>query len=464
MMARRSSPLAFIVVFLAIVTMQVSPAAARGTPDGFADLVEDLIPAVVNISSSQSVDSSFADNQQLQQFEEKLNNPAVSLGSGFIIDPAGVVVTNNHVVENADQITVTMSDGTEYEAFLTGTDQETDLAVLQIRDVSGLPFVSFGNSRVLRVGDWVLAIGNPFGLGGSVSAGIVSAQNRDIRSGLYDDYIQTDAAINRGNSGGPLFNTDGDVIGINTAIFSQTGGSVGVGFAVPADLAQTIVSQLRQFGETKRGWLGVTLEDVTSERADDLGLPNDDGALVVTVRGNNSPASLGGIEQQDFIIRYDGKKIEEVRDLTRAVADTPVGKTVTVQVLRDGRIVSLRVKIDRRETAYAGLGSFEMLENELPSGAATTSGLILQKPTAAIREAFGLGSNVEGIVVTAVDADSPAANVLRPGDVIIELGYQKIENPFDLVDRMEKLRNLNAGPLQIYVQRGDMLFYELIRP
>ncbi len=462
-MQAQLSPYKLTLSVLAVLALCLAPATARGTPNGFADLVEDLAPAVVSISSSQNLGSSFGENEQLRRFEDKLNNPAVSLGSGFIIDSSGIVVTNNHVIEGADEIKVTMEDGTEYDADAIGIDQETDLAVLQIRNAPRLPAVEFGDSRKLRVGDWVLAIGGPFGLGGSVSAGIVSAQNRDIRSGLYDDYIQTDAAINRGNSGGPLFNTDGEVVGINTAIFSQTGGSVGVGFAVPSELAEGIVRQLREFGETMRGWLGVNLADLSPEEASDYGLEDNKGAMVMTVR-SNSPALRGGMQSQDFVIRYDGKEIAEVRDLTRAVADTPVGKTVTIRVLREGRPVNLRVTIDRRETNFAALGSFELMQSDLPSGAAATSGMILQQPTMAIRDAFGLDSNVEGVVVTAVDPDSPAASVLRPGDVILELGYQPVENPDDLVERMEKLRNLNSGPLQIFVQRGDMMFYELIRP
>ena len=444
-------------------SMAISGVEARGTPDGFADLVENLTPAVVNISSSKSLGTNFQDNAQLRQFQDKLNNPAVSLGSGFIVDTAGIVVTNHHVVKDADEITVTLSDKREFDAVILGSDQETDIAVLQMQNASGLTAVDFGDSQRARVGEWVVAIGNPFGLGGSVSAGIISARNRDIDAGLYDDFIQTDAAINRGNSGGPLFNMSGDVIGVNTAIFSQTGGSVGVGFAIPADLAQTVVRQLVTYGETQRGWLGVSLEDLSKDRATDLGLPSEQGAYVAGVRAN-SPAFRGGIQENDFIIAYNGRKISEVRDLTRAVADTPVGKTVSVRVLRDGKPVTLRVKVDRRETNFAALGDFDSMAESLPLGAASTSGLVLQQPTSEVREAFGLTSDVQGVVVTAVDPDSPAGRVLQPGDVIIELGYEKIDNPFAMQSRMEKLRDLNSGPVQVYVRRGDRLFYELIKP
>jgi serine protease Do len=449
-------------VIVALVMMAVAP-SAHARPEGFADLVENLSPAVVNISTSQKLNTNFSDNEQLQRYEEKLNSPSVSLGSGFIIDPTGIVVTNNHVVDGADEITVTLNDGREYQAIMKGRDTETDLAVLQMQNARNMPHVRFGDSNKARVGDWVIAVGNPFGLGGTVTVGIVSARNRDIESGLYDDFIQTDAAINRGNSGGPLFNTDGRVIGVNTAIFSQTGGSVGVGFAVPSDLAQTVVEQLIEYGQTQRGWLGVTLEDVDKDRASGLGLPNTDGALVVSVR-SGSPALLGGIKAEDFIISFDGKKVEEVRDLTRAVADTKVGRVVSVRVLREGKPITLRVKIDRRESNLANLGDFRSLLSELPDDAASTNGLVLQTATPEVRDAFGLSGNITGVVVTAVDPDSPAGSVLQPGDVILQLGFQDVTDPAALAERMDKLRNLNSGPLQVQIQRGNILMYELLKP
>lgn len=434
----------------------VSVAEARGAPESFADLAETLTPAVVNISSAQSRNSS----QELSPLQRKFNQPAVSLGSGFIIDPSGIVVTNNHVIDNADDITVKLHDGREFSASVRGRDRETDLAVLQL-DGGGsrFPYVNFGDSDAARVGDWVIAIGNPFGLGGSVTVGIVSARNRDINAGQYDDFIQTDAAINRGNSGGPLFDLNGKVIGVNTAIYSQTGGSVGVGFAVPADLAETVITQLLEYGETRRGWLGVSIDDVTPELASALKLRVPKGAIVTVVRPN-SPAADAGLQPNDVILEFNRREIENVRDLTRAVADTPIGATVPMTVLREERRVTVQVRVDRREDRMLAANAGGVL----PATAAQGSGLTLQEPTEELRQAFGLPANVQGVVVTAVDPESTAAIVLQPGDVILEIGWERVTRPNAAIDKLSKLRNLNSGPVQIYVQRGDMLFYESLRP
>ncbi len=433
-------------------------AAARGAPESFADLAERLTPAVVNISSSQKIRGSASG--ELGALQKKFSRQPVSLGSGFIIDPAGIVVTNNHVIDDADEITVKLHDGREFKATVRGRDRETDLAVLQL-DANGskFPHVTFGDDANARVGDWVVAIGNPFGLGGSVTVGIVSARNRDINSGQYDDFIQTDAAINRGNSGGPLFDMDGRVIGVNTAIFSQTGGSVGVGFAIPADLSQTVVTQLLEFGETRRGWLGVSIDDMTPELASTFGLSKPEGAVVTLVRPN-SPAADAGVEANDVVLAFNRRNVTSVRDLTRAVADTPIGARVPMVVLRNGKRVTLSVLVDRRETRMLAANAGAIL----PANAAKGSGLTLQEPTEEIKRAFGLPANVEGVVVTAVDPDSPAAIVLQPGDVILEIGWERITRPSSAVSKLDKLRNLNSGPVQIYVQRGDLLFYESLRP
>ena len=437
----------------------VADAAPRGAPDSFADLAERLTPSVVNISSAKRVKGGRATGE-LAPYGRKFDGPAVSLGSGFIIDPSGIVVTNNHVIDNADEITVTLSDGREFKATVRGRDRETDLAVLQLDGGSTrFPAVKFGELDRARVGDWVIAIGNPFGLGGSVTVGIVSARNRDIQSGQYDDFIQTDAAINRGNSGGPLFDLDGNVVGVNTAIYSQTGGSVGVGFSVPADLAQTVVGQLLEYGETRRGWLGVTIDDVTPELAASLGLRKSGGALVTVVR-SNSPAFDAGVEPNDVIVEFNRHPVTTVRDLTRAVADTEIGVRVQMVVLRNNKRVSLSVVVDRRETRLLAANPTA----PLPANAARGSGLTLQVPTEDVKQAYGLPSNVEGVVVTAVDPESPAAIVLQPGDIILEIGWERVTRPSAAVDKLGKLRNLNSGPVQIYVQRGDLLFYESLRP
>ncbi|MEZ5895596.1 MAG: Do family serine endopeptidase [Parvularculaceae bacterium] len=431
----------------------------RGAPESFADLAERLSPAVVNISSAQRGQGAASSNGD--SYSRKFSPQSVSLGSGFIIDPAGIVVTNNHVIDNADEVTVTLNDGREFKADIRAVDRETDLAVLQLEaPPSKLPYVSFGDSDAARVGEWVIAIGNPFGLGGTVTVGIISARNRDIDAGNFDDFIQTDAAINRGNSGGPLFDMNGKVVGVNTAIYSQTGGSVGVGFAVPADLAESVVDQLLQFGETRRGWLGVSIDEVTPRLAGELGFDRPQGAVVSVVRPN-SPALNAGVQPNDVILDFNRQPVNSVRDLTRAVAETPVGSTVPMTILRGDKRMVLKVTLDRRETRI--LASMPGTDG-LPKGAMRSSGLTLQRPTRDVVEAFGLAAGVDGVVVTAVDPGSPAAIVLQPGDVILEIGWERMSGPEAAAGKLDKLRNLNSGPVQIYVQRGDRLFYESLRP
>jgi serine protease Do len=339
------------------VPLLAAPAQARG-PDNIADVAEKVINAVVNISTSQSVENKnsaappslppgspfeeffdeFFKNRRGQQGDNNQNRPNTprrvnSLGSGFIIDPSGIVVTNNHVIADADEVTVILNDGSRLKAEILGRDTKVDLALLRVKPEKPLTSVQFGDSERLRLGEWVVAIGNPFSLGGTVTAGIVSARNRDINSGPYDNYIQTDAAINRGNSGGPLFNLEGEVIGINTAIISPSGGSIGIGFAVPSKTAVAVIDQLRQFGETRRGWLGVRIQQVTDDIADSLNIKPARGALVAGI-DEKGPAKPAGIEAGDVIIKFDGKDIKEMKDLPRIVADTPVGKDVDVTIVR----------------------------------------------------------------------------------------------------------------------------------
>src|SRR6185436_18612084 len=358
-----------------------SPAAARG-PEGIADVAEQVIDAVVNVSTKQSVDlrsggampqlppgspfeeffEEFFKNRRGQQGQpgqngqNGQNNQAPtprrvnSLGSGFIVDAAGLVVTNNHVIADADEVNVILNDGTTLKAEVVGRDQRTDLALLRVKPTKPLKAVKFGDSDKLRLGEWVIAIGNPFSLGGTVTAGIVSARNRDIQSGPYDNYIQTDAAINRGNSGGPLFNLDGEVIGVNTAIISPSGGSIGIGFAVPSKTVMPVIDQLKQFGETRRGWLGVRIQQVTDEIADSLGIKPARGALVAVV-DDKGPAKPAGIEPGDVVIKFDGKEIKEMKDLPRVVADTAVGKAVPVVVVRKGKEEKKTVRLGRLDDA-----------------------------------------------------------------------------------------------------------------
>src|SRR6202171_3152443 len=355
--------------------LSAAPAFARG-PDGIADVAEKVIDAVVNISTSQTVEAKGGGNErgampQLppgSPFEEFFDDffknrkgpgggskggdmqphKTNSLGSGFIVDTSGIVVTNNHVIADADEINVIMNDGTKIKAELVGVDKKTDIAVLKFKPASPLIAVKFGDSDKLRLGEWVIAIGNPFSLGGSVTAGIVSARNRDISQGPYDNYIQTDASINRGNSGGPLFNLDGEVVGVNTLIISPTGGSIGLGFAVPSKTVAGVVDQLRQFGELRRGWLGVRIQQVTDEIAESLNIKPARGALVAGVE-EKGPAKPAGIEPGDVVIRFDGKDIKEPKDLSRVVADTPVGKEVDVVIIRKGQEETRKVTLGRLE-------------------------------------------------------------------------------------------------------------------
>src|SRR5690242_12785250 len=350
-----------------------TPAGARG-PDAISDIAEQVIDAVVNVSTKQSVDLRGGAMPQLppgspfEEFFEEFfknrrgngqngpgqNNQAPSprrvnsLGSGFIIDPSGLIVTNNHVISEADEVNVILNDGTTLKAEVVGRDQKTDLALLKVTPTKPLKAVKFGDSDKLRLGEWVIAIGNPFSLGGTVTAGIVSARNRDIQSGPYDNYIQTDASINRGNSGGPLFNLNGEVIGVNTAIISPSGGSIGIGFAVPSRTVMPVIDQLREFKEVRRGWLGVRIQKVTDDVADKLSIKPPRGALIAGV-DDKGPAKPAGIEPGDVIVKFDGKDIKEMRDLPKIVADTPVGKDVEVLVVRKGKEEKKTVRLGRLE-------------------------------------------------------------------------------------------------------------------
>ncbi|MGE0714572.1 MAG: Do family serine endopeptidase, partial [Alphaproteobacteria bacterium] len=362
-----------LVAAAAAATVWTATASARAAPESFADLAAKLLPAVVNVSTSQQTrgGSPQAERRRpempqvppgspfedfFKEFFER-NRPdagprrQASLGSGFIIDASGLVVTNNHVIADADEITVILHDDTSLKAEIVGRDAKTDLALLRVKSSKPLPSVKWGDSDTARVGDWVLAIGNPFGLGGSVTAGILSARQRDINSGPYDDFIQTDASINRGNSGGPLFNMAGDVIGVNTAIFSPSGGSIGIGFSIPSALAKPVIQQLKDFGRTRRGWLGVRIQGVTDEIADSLGLGRPRGALIASTT-DKGPAAEAGIQAGDVVLTFDGRDITDMRRLPRVVAETPINKRAKVVVWRKGKEMSFDVKVgelDERE-------------------------------------------------------------------------------------------------------------------
>jgi serine protease Do len=487
---RRSCHSTALAIAAAVVAIPLiaAPAAARG-PDGIADVAEKVINAVVNISTSQTVDTrnnampqlppgspfeEFFDeffknrrNNQQGENQNRQNAPhrVNSLGSGFIIDPSGIVVTNNHVIADADEVTVILNDGSRLKAEILGRDTKVDLALLRVKPDKPLTAVSFGDSEKLRLGEWVVAIGNPFSLGGTVTAGIVSARNRDINSGPYDNYIQTDAAINRGNSGGPLFNLEGEVIGINTAIISPSGGSIGIGFAVPSKTAVAVIDQLRQFGETRRGWLGVRIQQVTDDIAESLNIKPPHGALVAGV-DEKGPAKPAGIEAGDVIVKFDGKEIHEMRDLPRVVADTPVGKDVDVVIVRKGKEENRTVKLGRLEDGekQAALTPKKDAAPEEKSVVQKTLGLNLSNMTDELRSKYKIKDTVKGVVITGVDAQSPAAEKrLNAGDVIVEVSQEQVGNTGDLQKRVDQLKKegRKSALLLVANAQGELRFVAL---
>src|SRR5664280_700911 len=461
-----------------------APAQARG-PDGIADVAEAVIDAVVNISTKQTVEMNTTAMPQLppgspfeEFFDEFFKNRqgqggpggsqtprrVNSLGSGFIIDASGLVVTNNHVIADADEINVILNDGTTLKAEIVGRDTKTDLALLRVKPVKPLKAVKFGDSDKLRLGEWVIAIGNPFSLGGTVTAGIVSARNRDIQSGPYDNYIQTDAAINRGNSGGPLFNLNGEVIGVNTAIISPSGGSIGIGFAVPSKTALAVIDQLRQFKEVRRGWLGVRIQQVTDEIADSLSIKPARGALIAGI-DDKGPAKPAGIEPGDVIVKFDGQDIKEMRDLPKIVAETPVGKDVEVTIIRKGneekKIVKLgRLEDEKKQAALTpkknGAEEKTVVKKAL--------GLDLANLTDELRKKHNIKDKVKGVLITGVDANSAAAEKrLSPGMVIAEVQQQPVGSADELQQRIEKLKKdgKKAVVLLVVTPDGDPSFVAL---
>jgi serine protease Do len=490
-LSRRLRPLmAAVCLGVASVLMPApglsGPALARG-PDGIADVAEKVIDAVVNISTSQTVEAKGGGGDgrgampQLppgSPFEEFFDDffknrrggnskgadkggdlqprKTNSLGSGFIVDTSGIVVTNNHVIADADEINVIMNDGTKIKADLVGVDKKTDLAVLKFKPVKPLIAVKFGDSDKLRLGEWVIAIGNPFSLGGTVTAGIVSARNRDISSGPYDNYIQTDAAINRGNSGGPLFNLDGEVIGVNTLIISPTGGSIGIGFAVPSKTVAGVVDQLRQFGELRRGWLGVRIQQVTDEIAESLNIKPARGALIAGV-DDKGPAKPAGIEPGDVVVKFDGKDIKEPKDLSRVVADTAVGKEVDVVVIRKGAEETRKVTLGRLEdgdkAVQASVKTPEPVEKPVTQKAL---GLDLATLSKDLRSRYKVKDSVKGVIITNVDGTSDAAEKrLSAGEVIVEVAQEAVSNAADVKKRVDQLKKDGKKSVLLLVSNAD---------
>jgi serine protease Do len=448
----------------ALVLLWAGHAFARSAPESFADLAEQVLPAVVNISTTQKVPQ----DQQMQDLDEMFRDfldrregepepgprGGTSLGSGFIIDPAGYIVTNNHVIEDADEIMVLTHDNEELKATIVGRDEKTDLALLKVEAGKPLPYVKWGDSDALRVGDWVMAIGNPFGLGGTVTAGILSARQRDINSGPYDDYMQTDASINRGNSGGPMFNMDGEVVGINTAIFSPSGGSVGIGFAIPSNLAKPIFAQIREFGKPKRGWLGVRIQTVSPELAEGLRLKEPKGALVASVT-KDGPADKAGIKQGDVVLKFDGKDVTQMRGLPRIVAETTTGKEADVVIWRQGKEVTLQVKVGEltEEAEQQTLASVQHTPGK--ATAVDLLGVKLSAITDELRQKYEIPKDATGVVVTEVDAEGPGAETdLRPGDVIVEVDQKPVTSPEDVGLRVKAAQDNGYRVVTLLVNRG----------
>ncbi|HWU63865.1 MAG TPA: Do family serine endopeptidase [Ensifer sp.] len=484
-----------------------SAAAQQRGPASVADLAEGLLDAVVNISISQDAEGSDADSgspspkvQKDAPFEQYFNDyfskrkkdggknrKVNSLGSGFVIDPAGFIVTNNHVIEGADEIDVNFADGTTLEAKLIGTDTKTDLAVLKVEPKAPLKAVKFGDSRKMRIGDWVMAVGNPFGLGGTVTVGIVSARGRNINAGPYDNFIQTDAAINKGNSGGPLFNMEGDVIGVNTAIISPTGGSIGIGFSIPSEIAMNVIQQLKTYGETRRGWLGVRLQPVTDDMVKTLGLDKARGALVSSVIAGG-PAENGPIKSGDVILSFDGRPVKQARDLPLIVAESPIDTDLPAVVMRDGKETAVTVRLkqmakdaeDDTEASPEALddgGSSDEPKSQKPAkpekpkdGEKAISpdgpvlGMSLKALNDDLRKQFSIEKSVEGVVVTEVEPGSPASEKgIVAGDVIVEIAQEFIATPADAAAKITSLKQADRRNAQVMVSnaKGDLRFVAL---
>jgi len=490
---------------LALVTLPTI-GEAKPAPDSFADLAAKLLPAVVNISSTQTIkpgqdsgddsdapspgnrggggggggnratpdipqfppgspfEQFFKDflnrNRQGQGQQDTLPRQQTSLGSGFIVDASGLIATNHHVIDKADTITVTLQDGTNFKAEIVGQDTKTDLALLRVKSDKPLPAIKFGDSDKTRVGDWVLAIGNPFGLGGSVTAGILSARARDINSGPYDDFLQTDASINRGNSGGPMFNMDGEVIGINTAIYSPSGGSIGIGFAIPSDLAKPVLDQLRDFGHARRGWLGVNIQNVSDEIAESLGLDKPKGALIASVH-DGGPAQLAGIQPGDVVLMFDGKPINDMKELPRDVAETPIDKSVKVMVWRKRNEVDLDVKVgELKEETQVASTSPKQEKPQAAISAVKALGLSLANLTPELRERFGLADDVNGVVITDIDNGGPSADKgMKAGDIVVEVAQDDVKTTDQILNKVDEAKKAGRKSVLLLVNRqGDLRF------
>ncbi len=473
-----------IVAAYSVGTMTPGAHAQRGgfvAPPSLAPLADRLSDAVVNISTTQSqkgpqgvplpkvpkgspFEEFFDDFFQKRGGKAPPDRKISSLGSGFVIDPDGLIATNNHVIDGADEIIINFHDGSKLKVDkVIGRDTKTDIALLKVTPKKPLKAVPLGNSAKMQVGDWVLAIGNPFGLGGSVTLGIISAKQRDINSGPYDDYLQTDAAINKGNSGGPLFNMDGEVIGINTAIISPTGGSIGIGFSVPSDTVLSVVDQLKQYGDVRRGWLGVKIQTVTEDIAETLGIPENTGALVAGLSADG-PAAKGGIEGGDVILKFDGKDVSTMRGLPRIVAQTPIGKSVDVELLRAGQKKTLKVAVGRliEDDDKPELAATAPPVPAKPAAEVSSMiGLKLSALTDALRAKYGLDAKIKGVVILEIDPQSAAAQkTIKVGDVIVEAAQEQVTVPDDVGRSIEKIKKAGRKAVLLRVEdgKGDLRF------
>lgn len=474
-LSRPNTGRGFAVLALGLVLALAQTLAANAKlPESFADLAEQVSPAVVNITTSTTVagveqgprpvvpegsplEDFFRDFMDRQQQGQRPRRSS-ALGSGFVISEDGFIVTNNHVIDKADEIEIEFFSGERLDATVIGTDPKTDIALLKVESDEPLPFVPFGDSDVARVGDWVVAVGNPLGQGFSVSAGIISARERAL-SGTYDDFIQTDAAINRGNSGGPLFNIEGEVIGVNTAILSPSGGSIGIGFSMSSKVVTRVVDQLKEFGETRRGWLGVRIQDVTEDVAEALGLEKVAGALVTDVP--EGPSKEAGIEAGDVIMSFDGKEVADTRELVRIVGNTTVGKAVRVIVVRDGSSETLKVTLGRREDAESTAVPAAVQKSDPEE--AEILGMSLAVLNEELRTQLGLDTDATGLVVSDVAEDSDAFEKgLRAGDLIVEAGQKKVESLADFESRLEEAKEAGRKSFLMLVRRqGDPRFVAL---
>ena len=451
-------------IFITIFLFQLSflnTLSARPAPDSFADLAEKLMPSVVNISTTQTIKTTnnpfpfqFPPGSPFEEMFKDFNQPterkASSLGSGFIVDKEGTVITNNHVINNAEDIVVRVGEK-EYKAKIVGADPYMDIAVLKIDSKDTFTPVKFGDSDKARVGDWVMAIGNPFGLGGTVTAGIISARNRDINLTRYDDFIQTDASINQGNSGGPLFNMDGDVVGINTAIIAPNqSGSIGIGFAIPSNAASSVIDQLVKFGETKRGWLGVRIQEVTKEIADVEKLKNTEGALVASV-GEKSPAEKAGLQPGDIILKFDGQKIDTMRTLPKLVSRTEVGKTVELEIWRDKKLITKKLTLGRLESSEDFKAENKPINPKKEESEIEVLKITVRDVTPQDIESRKLDKKTEGVVILEIGNKSPLTGLLQAGDIILEVQKNKVSSADDLNKQIETINKKGEQTLLLTI-------------